>query len=226
MKALRLEIFQETACYKKPFAFKALETYPLPPYSTVKGMLHSILKAEEYIPMKISIAGDYESIFNSYNTMRFYKKDSVTSMPINTNMLLNVSLIIHINASDDILEKLINGIENSDEYFSLGRREDLAYIKDYKIVELRKVSVEDNDEEATEFSSGLVLKNNMYIPKMKINKREKLSGINYRLNFKYDIVNKNRNWQKIDSLYVEKGSRIHKGTILIDEKENAVYFNN
>ena len=158
--------------------------------------------------------------------MRFYKKDSVTSMPINTSILLNVSLIVHINGADDILEKLINGIENSDEYFSLGRREDLAYIKDYKIVELREVSVEDNEETTAEFSSGLVLKNNMYIPKTKINKREKLSGINYRLNFRYDIVNGNRNWEKIDSLYVERGSRIHKGSMLIDEKENAVYFNN
>ena len=35
MKILKLKLFQETACYKKPFAFKVAETYPLPPYSTV-----------------------------------------------------------------------------------------------------------------------------------------------------------------------------------------------
>lgn len=35
MKVLKLKLFQETACYKKPFAFKVAETYPLPPYSTI-----------------------------------------------------------------------------------------------------------------------------------------------------------------------------------------------
>lgn len=35
MKILRLKLFQESACYKKPFAFKVAETYPLPPYSTI-----------------------------------------------------------------------------------------------------------------------------------------------------------------------------------------------
>lgn len=54
MKLLRLKIFQETACYLKPFAFKVGETFPLAPFSTVKGMLHAVLDAKEYIPMNIS----------------------------------------------------------------------------------------------------------------------------------------------------------------------------
>ena len=55
MRALRLDLFQETACYKKPFALKISETYPLPPYSTVNGMLHKLLDAKEYIPINICI---------------------------------------------------------------------------------------------------------------------------------------------------------------------------
>lgn len=46
MKYLKMKLFQETACYKKPFAFKVAETYPLPPYSTVIGMFHKILVAK------------------------------------------------------------------------------------------------------------------------------------------------------------------------------------
>ena len=47
MKALRIKAYQETACYKRPFANKVTETYPLPPYSTVKGMLHAVMAAKE-----------------------------------------------------------------------------------------------------------------------------------------------------------------------------------
>lgn len=75
MKALRLDLFQETACYRKPFAIKISETYPLPPYSTINGLLHRILDAKEYIPMRISIQGDYESLVNEYQTTYFYKKN-------------------------------------------------------------------------------------------------------------------------------------------------------
>ena len=55
MKILKLKLYQETACYKKPFATKVAETYPLPPYSTIIGMFHKILQAGpgEYFPMNI-----------------------------------------------------------------------------------------------------------------------------------------------------------------------------
>ena len=105
MKILKLKLFQETACYKKPFAFKVAETYPLPPYSTVIGMFHKILKAKpgEYFPMNISIQGNYESIFSNYQTLRMYKGDKVTSMPRNVHLLLNVNLLIHVKADDEII---------------------------------------------------------------------------------------------------------------------------
>ena len=85
MKILKLKLFQETACYKKPFAFKVAETYPLPPFSTVIGMFHKILDAKsgEYFPMNISIQGNYESIFSNYQTLRMFKGNKVTSMPRN-----------------------------------------------------------------------------------------------------------------------------------------------
>ena len=53
MKALKLGLYQETVCYKKPYAFKVTETYPLPPYSTVIGFLHNVINATEYNPMRM-----------------------------------------------------------------------------------------------------------------------------------------------------------------------------
>ena len=64
MKILKLKLYQENVCYRKPFSFKVAETYPLPPYSTVIGMLHNILDAKngETYKFDISIQGTYASV--------------------------------------------------------------------------------------------------------------------------------------------------------------------
>ncbi|HBY2961409.1 TPA: type I-B CRISPR-associated protein Cas5, partial [Clostridioides difficile] len=144
MKVLKLDLFQETACYKKPFAMKITETYPLPPYSTINGLIHKILNATEYIPFNISVQGTYESIFNNYQTTYFYKKDSITSMPMNSHMLLNVNLIIHIGGDFDLLEEIYDSLLNYDEHLSLGRKEDLVRINDIRFVEVNKFEVDED----------------------------------------------------------------------------------
>lgn len=219
MKVLRIDLYQESACYKKPFAYKVTETYPLPPYSTVKGMLHSILNAEEYIPMQISIQGSYESIFNSYNTMYFYKSNEVTTMPLNIHMLFGIDLIIHVKAEMDVLQRIIDCVKNSSEHFSLGRREDLARIKNIELVEVKEFEIGEDEE----FDENLVINKPIYIPKDKL--PCELKGINYRLNWKYEIVNNIRQWEKIDVLYVDRGEEIDNGVILLDKYKDLIFFN-
>ena len=223
MKVLRLDLFQETACYKKPFALKISETYPLPPYSTVNGMLHKLLDANEYIPMNISIQGDYESIVNNYQTTYFYKKKEVTTMPMNQHMLLNIKLIIHVNAADEILDKIYNSILNMDEYLSLGRKEDLVRIDNVKFVEVEEYEVEEDNEDDYEerLLSSYDIKIPIYIPK---EKDYNLNGINYRLNNYY--IGERSNWNKINTLYVEKDNQIIEGNILLDDFHDLVCFNN
>lgn len=216
MKVLRIDLYQESACYKKPFAYKVAETYPLPPYSTVLGMIHNIIHATEYIPMKLSIQGNYESIFNSYNTMYFYKSNEVTTMPLNTHMLFGINITIHVKAENEILEKIISCIKETDEHFSLGRREDLVRVDKVEFVELQSLHAED-------FEENLVIRKPLYIPKDKL--PCKLSGINYRLNCKYDIINDIRQWGKVDVLYVDNGEEIDKGLILMDDYDDIVVFN-
>lgn len=221
MKTLRLKIFQDTACYKKPFAIKVAETYPLPPYSTVKGMIHYILDTNEYIPMSISIQGNYEGIFTNYQTMRLYKANVITQMPLKVHLLFNVNLIIHIKADESIINSILAAFKSMKEYPSLGRREDLVRIDEIRIVDLKKVNIIDEGE-------SLELKNSIYIPK-EILPNKRLSGINYKLNFKYEIKDNLRVWEKINVLYVEKGSAIEDGIFYIDDTENEripVFFNN
>ena len=212
MKVLKLKLYQETACYKKPFATKVAETYPLPPYSTIIGMFHKILQAKsgEYFPMNISVQGDYEGIFSNYQNLRMYKgKDKVTAMPRNVHQLLNVNLIIHIQAEDNVISKIYHNIINGIETFTLGRNEDLVRIDEVKVLNEIK-EVEDVNVEK-----------NAYIPEWL---DEYVQGINYRLNTKYTVIDGIRQWDKVDVKYVEKHSNVSVSKVLQDEDGDNIYF--
>lgn len=217
MEVLKLDLFQESACYKKPFAFKVGETYPLPPYSTVKGMLHKILGAKEFIPMSISVQGDYESKFVDYQSMYFYKGKEITKMPLDMHLLHNVKLIIHVKAERQILDEIVEGITELDEYLSLGRREDLVRINEVKFVGVKKY-------DPFEGRKNYFIKYPIYIPIDKLD--EELTGINYRLNWKYKIIDGLRQWEKIDVIYVEKDEELSdESEIVIDDDKDLVFFN-
>ena len=214
MKILKLKLFQETACYKKPFAFKVAETYPLPPYSTIIGMFHKIIGAKpgEYFPMNISVQGNYESIFSNYQNLRMFKgKDQVTAMPRNVHQLLNVELLIHVEADDEIVDKIYNNIINGKETFTLGRNEDLVRIEEIKYVKNKFIG------------EGDINKFSAYIPK-DICERERLEGINYRLNTTYVIKDELRRWDKVDVKYIEKSEDNSIYEIEKDEDGDFIFF--
>lgn len=220
MKALKLNIYQESACYKKPFAFRVAETYPLPPYSTVKGFLHKIMDAKTFMPMAISVQGDFESIFFNLQSMYSYKtkKDkNNTSVPSYIHTLYNVRLKIHVLASQDILNAILRGIENSSEYFSLGRREDLAVVEDLKEVSIEEITIGRGKAEPH------IINRPIYIPRDQL--PAGIKGINYRLNWKYEQQNGIRTWERIDAVYVEKDNVINSGNILLDQEGDLVFFN-
>lgn len=220
MRVLRLTLFQETACYKKPFAFKVGETYPLPPYSTVKGFLHVLLDANDYIPMQISIQGKYDTIFTDYQKHYFFKKapikefaliydglgvqpeyEHITTMPIHTHMLYNVELVIHVNASEDILSEIKKRIDCLQTYPSLGRWEDLVRVDACEWVE-------------TETTDSVDLKYDAYVPEGILSDD---SYGDYRLNWKYTTIKGVRVWEKIKALYVQRGEELD--TTFEDEKQ-------
>ncbi len=207
LKILKIKLFQETACYKKPFAFKVAETYPLPPYSTVIGMFHKIIGAKpgEYYEMNISIQGEYEGIFSNYQNLRMFKgKGQVTAMPRNVHQLLNVNLVIHMQAEDEVVDKIYQNIISGKETFTLGRNEDLVRVDEVKIIENPKVVYE-----------KFINKYNAYIPLQYTD--EEVSGINYKLNSVYTIENDLRKWKKVDVKYIEK----HTNESLLETLEDS-----
>ena len=209
MNIIKLKLFQETACYKKPFAFKVAETYPLPPYSTVIGMLHKVLQAQngEYFDMNISIQGEYEGIFSNYQNLRMFKASGeVTAMPRNVHQLLNVNLIIHVQADDEIIEKIYKNMLEGQETVTLGRNEDLVRIDEIKIIpETQMVTIQ-------------LANHSAYIP------GHDVSGIKYRLNTVYTKENDIRKWQKVDVTYIEKNTNVQLRNALQDEDGDFIYF--
>ncbi|UHA72661.1 type I-B CRISPR-associated protein Cas5b [Paenibacillus sp. 481] len=229
MKALRLQLFQETACYKKPAAFKVGETYPLPPYSTVKGMLHALLEATSLIPMKISIQGSYETRITDYQTHYFVKKletgeiplvldglaqqikyEHTTTMPIYMHMLLNVGLIIHVQAEDSVLESIQESIKRGVP-ISLGRWEDLVRIDECRVVELSSIQ-----------KKRMRLNHSIYVPDS-INQDYNLTGVPYRLNWIYTVRQGIRQWERIQAKYVAAGPYV-QGEYWWTDGEDCVAF--
>lgn len=235
MKVLRIKAYQETACYKKPFANKVTETYPLPPYSTVKGLIHSVLEADQLIPFSLSIQGTYESMLIDYKKTYFVKKHEfampivldglaselpaystnvMTSMPLYTHMLYNIELVFHIKANDQVLDEIYHAFTNLRSFISLGRHEDILRLDEVKFVNL-----EETDDCVTPHA--------IYVPKFFCEKEG--MGIPYLLNWTYTVKKGIREWVKVPSIYLSKNRYINEGqfseSVLIDDDNYPVFLN-
>lgn len=227
MKVLKIKCFQESASYKKPFMLKTNETYPLPPYMTISGWLHSVLGVNSYVDLNISVQGNFEALYSNYQTIRFYKSKEVTTMPLNMHELLNVNLIIHISAAEEVLNDIYSKILN--QFESLGRYEDLLRIDDVKFIELNEYNVDylfnQEDNFDTKELSSYRLRNNIYTNK-DLALENNLNSIVYKLNTHY-VHNKSQSGRKIYTVnksYVEAGSEITIGKIMLDEDGDIVSF--
>ena len=152
MKSIRLKLKQNLVNYKLPTSFQLKETYPLPPYSTVIGMVHNTCNYTEYKPMKISVQGKYHSKVNDLATRYEFKNGmtfdatrhqikvgeyGISRGVSNVELLSDVELVIHIVPEDEnLVEEIFNAFKTPHEYISLGRREDLVVVDEVKIVEI------------------------------------------------------------------------------------------
>ena len=220
MKAIKLKISQNLVSYKKAESVQIRETYPLPPYSTVIGMVHNACEFTEYVPMRVSVQGKYHSmvneIFHVYSfaperldkdRLKNYvaivehlneKQTGIYKSPLHQNLLTDVELLIYIVPEEqELIEEICKKLTYPHEYLSLGRREDLVVFKELpEIVEIEEV------EEAKEID----VKIPFYIPKDYI---IEASGTQYNLPKIYEVkkygagksVKNLRTWNKIKTVY-------------------------
>lgn len=221
-RAVKIKMYQNMVNYKKPSSFQLKETYPLPPYSTVIGMVHSMcgFVDNDYRPMKISIQGTYHSKINdlftryefagsTYEADRHNIKVSsvedgkekyygVTRGISTTELLVDVELIIHVYPEDqELVDYIYACIKQPKEYISLGRREDIARIDEVKIVDI--------EEEILEKTVALNM--DAYIPIDSFSIRGiKASGTIYTINKCYEKLKikkdtEIRNWTKVKVIH-------------------------
>lgn len=157
---LYLEIFQPYAQYRNPFTFYYAQTFPLPPKSTIVGMLQNATDRyydEEFWKLKISIHGGFESIFWNYlqlikgypevvkikdklvvlnNGWPLYNRGlKATRTPVYQQELFNGHLYIFIRGKEDIIEEIYRNLDKPKKILSLGRGEDIIFIRNLSLVE-------------------------------------------------------------------------------------------
>lgn len=154
LKAVRVLARQQMPNYRKPSSFLIKESYPLPPYSSVIGLVHKLCGFDSYQPMQVSVQGCYASITSDYATNYAFgavpleraqlcvnceegKKVGVARMPRSYELLTDVALLLHIIPEEEwLVSEILAAFTAPPIYPSLGRHEDLLQIEEASIVEL------------------------------------------------------------------------------------------
>lgn len=201
-RAIRVQCFQTLANYRKPSSFIIKETYPLPPYSTVLGMIHAACGFEEFHPMKISIQGKNQgTISELYTRYSFqpggkYETDrhqicinddkdyGIFRGVAHVELVCENHMVIHIVPKEEDFDVVYHSLKYPKKYLSLGRYEDILDIDRVDIVNLRK------EEEG-------IAEMDIYIPlDSKIQIGERTTTI-YTLTKEYEITKAGmRRWKK------------------------------
>ena len=168
-KTLLIELFQPFAQYRNPFTIYYAQTYPLPPKSTIVGMLQNAVDdwyghkkgIDKWWNLKISVHGGFESVFWNYQQLikatktgislvRFkglptlWNQDRplygypITSQrsPVIQQELFNGWLYIFLRHEDEeFLEEIKTALESPKKVLSLGRSEDVVFVKQIEFTE-------------------------------------------------------------------------------------------
>lgn len=230
-KAIKIECYQNMANYKKPSSIQVQESFKLPPYSTVIGMIHKVCDFKEYKPMQISIQGNSKSSLTDMFTRYFFgikydptrhllwakndnSFDGITRGLGYAELIVDVDLIIHVIPEDESLfDIILNGLKKPLVFPALGRHEDILRIDKIDTVEL-----EDTKE--------IELNNDAYIPIDILNKsknRGNTAGTIYNLNKVFAINEKTniRYWkEKVKVKYIKSGEEFHFKEFIKKEKNS------
>lgn len=237
MKAIKLRLYQNMVNYRVPTSFQLKESYPLPPYSTVIGMVHSLCNFKEYKPMKISVCGNYFSKVNDlYTRHEFNNSDDVIKGPAMVELLVDVKLTIHIipeDQSEEFLNMIFEAFKYPKEYPSLGRREDIVLIKDVKIVDVEKKKLERDLSNGEEDFAYIPVN---FIQEKLVNYGDKKSGMNiygtrYELTKNYTSDNIGtedkpqmiRFWKKEEVIYSSNIKGFKRREVPVDTDDEIVF---
>lgn len=234
MKGIKIALEQPCASYNIPGSLQLKETFPLPPYSTIIGMVHYACGFKKYVDMDVSVQGSFSSVCNDIykryelspnmkfekgRHQRYYENDGVKyGVTIGVGyveLLANINLLIHIVPKDqNMVETLYQGVFYPKDFLSVGRSEDIARINEIEIVDIVEETLKRKE----------TLKNNAYIP-LNYNVVNNIGTV-YRLNKKYTITPKNiRYWEEqVEALYAPKDMELTIGTRVYKDNKGDLVF--
>ena len=246
MKGVRVKIYQEVANYKKPTSSQLKETYPLPPYSTVIGMVHSLCGFTEYQDMDVSIQGKHHSKHNDLYTRYEFQPGmkyeagrhqlkvgdyGVGRGVATAEILSDIELLIHIVPKDqNLIETIKSSFEYPREYPSLGRREDILTIQEVKIVDIKRHKIEKDIHFEKQFSAYVPVEN-IKDESILLDSIYQVSSIGTRYNLPKNYEKEEfgsgkntktfRKWNKVEVVYGSTISATRRSYILMDEDGNV-----
>ena len=193
-KTLFLEIFQPFAQYRNPFTFYYAQTYPLPPKSTIIGMLQNATDRfydPEFWNLKVSVHGGFECTFWNYQQLikgeiaigkiglinkhdrnplgniwhPLYRSHvKAQRTPVYQQELFNGHLFVFIRGDEVLIELIKSRLENPKKVLYLGRSEDVIFLKSKP-----KILEEDKGKSLKPVKKSLWL---MYPTYIKLNKKK------------------------------------------------------
>lgn len=228
MKAVLIEGYMEKGVFATPFSHtgKRIYTYPLPPFSTVAGMVHFLCRWDCWHDMNISIVGSGTmneqefamrwkgGAYAGSETDEFKKRFPVrvecgegftgwVNTPVLTDFVADLHLRLHIQPKDekevDIIYKML---KYPRRFPSLGRHEDLLRIDKIEVVDILP-------------SEKITLDLPAYTPAF-----PGMFGTIYALHKKYTIVRNRRIFKDVKTMYIDAGQ---EATTEIDSCGNPVF---
>jgi len=213
MECLKFELFSPCATFKTPFSFKGIETYPLPPYSTIIGLLYTAVgrkwKGENF---KLSVQGDYESIFRDYIRFRKYNRrdKELEGLPLEVPRLYNLRCVIHVLGEKELIDEFEKALQKPKVYLFLGGGEYPVLVKNP-----RKVNVEEREVQLeTKYPAFVPVSKSQFfiIP---------TEGIPFRLPSFYEKgEEKTYRWEQV---YFFPKESVVEGRLLVDEEGDVVW---
>jgi len=211
MECLKFDLFSPCATFKTSFSLKGIETYPLPPYSTIIGLLYTALgrkwEGEEF---SVSVQGNYEAIFRDYIRFRKYnrKDKELQVLPLEVPRLYNLQCVVHVLAEEKLIEEFKDALQKPKAYLFLGGGEYPVLIKNPRKVEVKEEEVE------------LEIKRSAFVPEDKICFFDQ-TGIPFRLpSFYEEGEEKIYRWEQV--YFLPKFS-IVEGRLLVDREGDVVW---
>lgn len=230
-RAIRVECFQNLVNYRKPSSFIIKESYPLPPYSTVLGMIHTICGYSKLHSMKISIQGkntgsvselytrysfNFDTTYDATRHQFYFQKEDKCYGAFkgiaHVELICNNEMIFHIVPSENDFDTVYQSLQNPLVYPALGRHEDVLDIKNVEIVELKE-------------AEDVTTKNNIYIPVDSDIDMGNMSFTVYTLTKEYEITTQGlRRWKvdggKVRAYYCPQDKTIPN--VLVDTYDDIV----